>query len=196
MLSLVLCDNLEGWNGVGGGREVQEGEDMCILWLIYVDVWQKPTQHCKTIILELKINLKKRVLRIPRWCSGKESTCQCRKQNRHGFDPWIEEIPRVGNGNPLQYSCLENYMDRGVWWTTQFVGSKESDMPKHTYTHTCTWIHVYVWLNPFTVHLKLSQHCLLIGYTPIQNRKLQKLNMFFPLKRCYLLYNERLYLPP
>ena len=26
------------------------------------------------------------------------------------------------------------------------------------------WIHVYVWLSPFTVHLKLSQHCLLIGY--------------------------------
>ena len=29
-LSLVLCDNLEGWDGVGGGREVQEGGDMCI----------------------------------------------------------------------------------------------------------------------------------------------------------------------
>ena len=24
--------------------------------------------------------------------------------------------PGVGNGNPLQYSCLENSMDRGVWW--------------------------------------------------------------------------------
>ena len=27
---LVLCDNLEGWDGVGEGREVQEGGDMCI----------------------------------------------------------------------------------------------------------------------------------------------------------------------
>ena len=26
----MLCDNLEGWNGKGGGREVQEGGDMCI----------------------------------------------------------------------------------------------------------------------------------------------------------------------
>ena len=26
---------------------------------------------------------------------------------------------RVGNGNPLQYSCLENSMDRGAWWTTK-----------------------------------------------------------------------------
>ena len=28
--SPVLCDNLEGWNGVGSGREVQEGGDICI----------------------------------------------------------------------------------------------------------------------------------------------------------------------
>jgi len=32
-------------------------------------------------------------------------------------------------------------------------------------------IHVYVWLSPFLVHLKPSQHCLLPGYTPIQNKK-------------------------
>ena len=36
------------------------------------------------------------------------------------------------------------------------------------------WIHVYVMLSPFTVRLKLSQHCLLIGYIPIQNKKLKK----------------------
>ena len=29
-LKLVLCDNLEGWEGVGGGREVPEGGDICI----------------------------------------------------------------------------------------------------------------------------------------------------------------------
>ena len=28
--NLVLCDNLEGWDGVRGGREVQEGADICI----------------------------------------------------------------------------------------------------------------------------------------------------------------------
>ena len=36
------------------------------------------------------------------------------------------------------------------------------------------WRHVNVWPSPFTVHLKLSQHSLLIGYTPIQNKKLKK----------------------
>ena len=33
-----------------------------------------------------------------------------------------------GNGNPLQYSCLENPRDRGVWWATVPEVAKESDM--------------------------------------------------------------------
>ena len=33
-----------------------------------------------------------------------------------------------GNGNPLQYSCLENPRDRGVWWATVPGVAKESDM--------------------------------------------------------------------
>ena len=35
-----------------------------------------------------------------------------------GFDPWVGKIPGQGNGNPLQYSCLKNSIDRGVWWAT------------------------------------------------------------------------------
>ena len=32
--------------------------------------------------------------------------------------PGLERSPGVGNGNPLQYSCLENSMDRKAWWAT------------------------------------------------------------------------------
>ena len=52
----VLCDNLEGWDGVGGGKEAQEGRDICIHIthsLCFV-VYQKLTQHCRAIILQLK----------------------------------------------------------------------------------------------------------------------------------------------
>ena len=35
-----------------------------------------------------------------------------------GSIPGSERSYREGNGNPLQYSCLENPMDRGAWWTT------------------------------------------------------------------------------
>ena len=36
------------------------------------------------------------------------------------------------------------------------------------------WIHVYVWWSHFAVHLKLSQYCLLISCTSIQNKKFKK----------------------
>ena len=37
---------------------------------------------------------------------------------RHGFEPWVRKTPWRGHGNPLQYSCLKNLMDRGVWQAT------------------------------------------------------------------------------
>ena len=44
------------------------------------------------------------------------------------FPPWVMKIPGAGNGNPLQYSCLENLMDRGAWCATYSPwGCKESD---------------------------------------------------------------------
>ena len=35
---------------------------------------------------------------------------------RHRFNPGSGKSPGVGNGNSLQYSCLENPTDRGAWW--------------------------------------------------------------------------------
>ena len=50
---------------------------------------------------------------LSQWLSSKESTCQyCRL----GFDPGSGRSPGEGNGNPFQYSCLKNCMDRGAWW--------------------------------------------------------------------------------
>ena len=59
---------------------------------------------------------------FPGGSDGKASVPQC---GRPGFDPWVGKFPGEGNGNPLQYSCLENPMDRGAWcpW-----GRKELDM--------------------------------------------------------------------
>ena len=43
-----------------------------------------------------------------------------------GSLPGSGRSPGVENGNPLQYACLENSMDRGAWWATQSMGSQES----------------------------------------------------------------------
>ena len=41
--------------------------------------------------------------------------------------PELGRSPGEGNGNPLQYSGLENAMDRGAWWAIVHGGHKESD---------------------------------------------------------------------
>ena len=56
--------------------------------------------------------------RFPWWLSVKESTCQCRRCWRHGFDLWVGRSPGVGNGSPFQYFCLGNPIDRGAWRAT------------------------------------------------------------------------------
>ena len=47
--------------------------------------------------------------------------------------PGSGRSPGVGNGNPLQYSCLENPMDRGAWQATVHGVSKETQLKMHTY---------------------------------------------------------------
>ena len=42
---------------------------------------------------------------FPGGSDGKASACQCRRPR---FDPWVGKISWKGNGNPLQFSCLEN----------------------------------------------------------------------------------------
>ena len=79
-----------------------------------------------------------------RWHSGKESTCQCRRCKRYGFDIWLGKIPWVRNGNPPQYSCLGDPMDRGGWQTTVYGVAK-----------SWTWLK---WLSMYThlFHLTLD----------------------------------------
>ena len=49
---------------------------------------------------------------LPRGSSGKESACNA---GDPGSIPGLGRSPGEGNGNPLQYSCLENPIDGGAW---------------------------------------------------------------------------------
>ena len=55
---------------------------------------------------------------FPGGTSGKEPACQCRRHRDVGLIPGSGRSPGGGHGNPLQYSCLENPMDRGAWQAT------------------------------------------------------------------------------
>ena len=49
-----------------------------------------------------------------------------------GLIPRLGRFPRGRHGNPLQYSCLENPLDRGTWRATVHGAAEESDMTEAT----------------------------------------------------------------
>ena len=61
-----------------------------------------------------------------------------------GLFPGSSRCPRGGDGNPLQYSYLENPMDRGAWWATVSRVARSWTWLKrfgtHTHTHRATWL--------------------------------------------------------
>ena len=73
---------------------------------------------------------------LPRWLSGKESTCQWRRCRRCTFDPLVGNILWRRNGHTLQYSCLENSMVRGVWQAIAHSVT-ESQTWLSAWAHTC-----------------------------------------------------------
>ena len=69
---------------------------------------------------------------LPQWHSSKESACNT---GDPGSTPELGRSLEGGHGNPLQYSCLENPMDRGAWQATVHRVA-ESDMIEVT-EHAC-----------------------------------------------------------
>ena len=66
----------------------------------------------------VRINPTKHIGRLPGWLSGKESACNARDAGGTGSISGLARSPREGHDNPLQYSCLENPMDRVTWQAT------------------------------------------------------------------------------
>ena len=94
---------------------------------------------------------------FPGGTCGKESTCQCR---RHRLDPWIGRSPGLGNGNPLQYPCLENPVAWGAWG----LHPLESLRHDWAHRHTCSaWAFLKSSAKPFVGSVQSSsvvQSCL------------------------------------
>ena len=76
----------------------------------------KKTKQCDPLVNLGKNFLKKSVnAGFPRDSDGKESTCNA---GDPGSIPGSGRSPGEANGYPIQYSCLENSMDRGAWLAT------------------------------------------------------------------------------
>ena len=76
---------------------------------------------------------------LPWWLSGKESACNAGAKYSI---PGSGRSPREGYGNPLQYSCLENPIDRGAWQATVCSVAKSWDTSEVT-EHKRTLLYLF-----------------------------------------------------
>ena len=87
---------------------------------------------------------------LPRWLSGNEFACNAGDSGDTDSIPVLGRSPGEGNGNPLQYSCLEISMDRGAWQATVHGVAKSQtrlSMHHHTEKPECTfgWPSTLLW---------------------------------------------------
>ena len=69
-----------------------------------------------------------------------------------GLIPGVGRSPGGGHGNPPQYSCLENPMDRGAWWVTVHRVAKSRTWLKWPSTHTSPPVHAGTGLGSVPCH--------------------------------------------
>ena len=83
------------------------------------------------------------ILGTSRWCSGKESTCQCRRLKRCGFDLWVGKIPLRRKWQPTVLSPGKSHAQRSLvgysLWGCKRV--RYDWAHTHTHTHDPFWVY-------------------------------------------------------
>ena len=82
---------------------------------------------------------------------SKEAACNA---GDLGSMPGSGRSPGEGHGNQLQFSCLENFMERGTWWTTVHEVAKRYDWVTNTFTpFSLSVLHGLLAAEPWVCHL-------------------------------------------
>ena len=93
------------------GKNTGVGYHFLLQGIFLTQGWNPGLLHCRHVLYSLKHGGTLRASSS----DGKESASSV---GNLGSIPASGRFPREGNGNPLQYSCPENTMDRGTWWAT------------------------------------------------------------------------------
>ena len=75
---------------------------------------------------------------LPRWGSGKESACQCKRCKGRWFDAWVGKMPWGRKWQPIPLLLPGKFHEQGSLAGYSTRGCKEPDVTEHTHTHTHT----------------------------------------------------------
>ena len=98
-------------------------------------------------------------IKLPRWLSGQEFACQCRRGRRLGFDPWVRKIPwrRKWQPSPVFWPGKSHgqrsLVDYSPW------GRKESDMTERLHFHFLCLQFLHSWALWISPRLKTCDWC-------------------------------------
>ena len=126
------------------------------MWVLLAGGWTKPL-HTKASQCHLS--------RLPRWLSGKESSCNARAV---GLNPGSVRSPVGGHGNPLQYSFSENPVDRGDLQATVIGSQKVGHDWSNLKRMNTIWTLCFSWGDSSTV-LCSGEGCRPVVYCPNQS---------------------------
>ena len=117
------------WVAISYPRESSQPKDWTLISCVSC-IGREILYHCTTwealtsILTEIKYHVV--LTGLPWWCSGKESACSAGDQ---ALIPEWGRSSGEGNGNLLQYSCLENLKDRRVWQATVHRAAQSQAQP-------------------------------------------------------------------
>ena len=152
------------WSHFGMGESEKWGRE----WGVTAWIWRRWRNVRKSLQfgkpekvedpLEISDNLKQhqQTQSFPGGLKGKESACNAGYQVSI---PGLGRYPEERNIYLLQYSCLENSMDRGAWQATQSMGLQRF---RHDWVHarTCAWAythtHTHTFIHTHTVQLQIN----------------------------------------
>ena len=149
-------------------------------------------------------------LGLPWWLSDKEATANAWDTGGRGPIPELGRSPGEGNGNPVQYSCLGNPMDRGAWpATVHEVAQSRTQLKWRDCECICVslnflWRHGFYWLysilsNIFVLnYIKLvicaAVHGVAKSQTRLSNWTDIKLISYFQAFRLFLILKSSWYI--
>ena len=112
-----------------------------------LDPWKNHSFDCMDLCRQSDVSvfntLSKFVMGLPRWLSSKESACEAEDAG----GPVQSVGWEGGHGNPLQYSCLENPMDRRVWQAIVHGVTKSGTWLKQVSMHALGSSYLYLYLS-------------------------------------------------